>query len=855
MNGDWGGSAESNGQHGLGADSPTARQDVLLGRIARALGTVETLDEGLHVLTDALQAWTECASAEAWVRPDSNEQRLTRVTLATAAADSEASAAAPTTPTTEIGDGVPGRVWDATEPVWTVESDDEWSIPNAESDSTPTNSVEAAFGVPLDTGSRRVAVVVLYFTDSPALDEQLRDVVSAVVDDASGLVSQLDANAELERRQEMLDRLLETIPAGTMVTAPDGEITRINGRAEDALGLSEAEATGRQYTDLGLTAHDRDGNPIPVEDHSIVHVSETGEPVFGTEFGFVGPDGTERWVVMNSAPVMGSDGSVERVVSVARDVTAREERERQLRAFREAVEHTGHSVYLTDTDGTIEYVNPAFEELTGYDETDVLGKTPSILNSGEHDEDFYADLWETILAGEVWQGEVVNRRRSGERYTVNQTIAPVVDDNGDIDRFVAVNADISDQKRREEMLERRRNKLERIQQVTESLRPLNRELARASSRDEIQRLVCEQLAVSDVYQFVWYGDYNPAVGRVTPTEVVGVGGDFVDQFSVSSRTIPWKWHPFAEAIRTSEVHVARNVLSDEHGTDRRQHALSWGYQSLAAIPVAYGGTVYGVIGLYTSRPNAFDENERALLGELGRRIGHAMNAAENKYLLYTDTLVELEFRSEDPDSVFNELTTAVDCRVTLEAISPARDGGYVCYANVEGTPVATVRDQLDALTTDGHVRVVEEESSGGRVEFTLTSAPSATLLDYGATLRSLVAEDGTTTVVGEVAPETDVHEIIGGMHGHADTTFVAKRTIDRHESVPATSRETLDDVLTERQREVIDLAYHAGYFEAPRLSTGDDLASALDISSPTFYLHVRKAIKRILDQLLDEKRH
>ncbi len=113
------------------------------------------------------------------------------------------------------------------------------------------------------------------------------------------------------------------------------------------------------------------------------------------------------------------------------------EQQKQLRAIRD--EHAGHGVVITDRHGTIEYVNKAFENQSGYDRNEVIGEGPSVLKSGEHEEAFYEDLWETIMAGEVWQGEVINERKDGEQYVLDQTIAPVKNSRGDIERFIAVN--------------------------------------------------------------------------------------------------------------------------------------------------------------------------------------------------------------------------------------------------------------------------------------------------------------------------------------------------------------------------------------------------------------------------------
>ncbi|MGB9985469.1 PAS domain S-box protein [Salarchaeum japonicum] len=129
-----------------------------------------------------------------------------------------------------------------------------------------------------------------------------------------------------------------------------------------------------------------------------------------------------------------------------------------LRTFREAVENTGHAVYWTDTNGRIQYVNPAFEAQTGYSADEAVGSNANILESGVHDDRFYEQLWETILNGEVWEGEIVNQRKSGERYVVKQTISPITDDAGNITRFVAANEEVTELRTYQNRLERQRDR-------------------------------------------------------------------------------------------------------------------------------------------------------------------------------------------------------------------------------------------------------------------------------------------------------------------------------------------------------------------------------------------------------------
>ena len=161
-------------------------------------------------------------------------------------------------------------------------------------------------------------------------------------------------------------------------------------------------------------------------------------------------------------------------VGTIQDITERKARERELQMFREAVEQAGHAVVVTDADGTIEYVNPAFEEMSGYTREEAMGESPAILSSGEHDQEFYQSLWGTIRDGEVWTGEILNERKDGERYIIDQTIAPLTED-GEITGFVAINRDISELKKRERELHRQNERLEKFgRTVAHDLRnPLN----------------------------------------------------------------------------------------------------------------------------------------------------------------------------------------------------------------------------------------------------------------------------------------------------------------------------------------------------------------------------------------------
>jgi len=133
-----------------------------------------------------------------------------------------------------------------------------------------------------------------------------------------------------EEKQALIERVFEISPVGLVVVEPSGEILLANDRAEDLLGLERDEITGRRYDQPEWNIFYEDGTPIPESDHPVTRVLESGDPVFGFEHWIELADGTERWLSSNAAPILGDDGTVERVVVGLDDATRLKQREEQL---------------------------------------------------------------------------------------------------------------------------------------------------------------------------------------------------------------------------------------------------------------------------------------------------------------------------------------------------------------------------------------------------------------------------------------------------------------------------------------------------------------------------------------------
>jgi PAS domain S-box-containing protein len=258
----------------------------------------------------------------------------------------------------------------------------------------------------------------------------------------------------------LLSAVLESLAVGVAVCNGEGALTYVNPEAERILGYGLTEtSTGEWSSVYGCFLPDR-VTPYPPETLPLARAAR-GEEV-RHELVFIRnpkqPKGV--WIEVSGRPLMGGDGAPRGGVVVFTDVTEPQNRLRGRASadgagdsfvpFRRvydqlarAVEHTGDTVVITDSNGVIEYVNPAFEETTGFSAVEVLGQTPRMLKSGKHDEQFYRELWSLLRAGKTFRGTIVNRKKSGELYWAEQTISPIKDGREQITHFVSVLKDIT----------------------------------------------------------------------------------------------------------------------------------------------------------------------------------------------------------------------------------------------------------------------------------------------------------------------------------------------------------------------------------------------------------------------------
>jgi len=273
------------------------------------------------------------------------------------------------------------------------------------------------------------------------------EIVATALTDASGRVTSLlgvtreiserkRAEAALRESEARYRSLFDQSPIGIYRTTPDGRILAANAALLWALGYASLEElTARN---LHLDGYE----PTYPRQEFKERIERDGE-VIGFESAWLKKDGQVLGVRESARVVRGQDGKTLYYEGTIEDVTAQRRGEEERRHLVAAIEQASETIVITDTEGRIEYVNPAFERTCGYTRDEANGQKLSMLDSGEHDDAYYATLWQTITQSEMWQGHFVNRRKDGSLYEEEATISPIRDNRGTIVSFVEVKRDVT----------------------------------------------------------------------------------------------------------------------------------------------------------------------------------------------------------------------------------------------------------------------------------------------------------------------------------------------------------------------------------------------------------------------------
>ena len=311
--------------------------------------------------------------------------------------------------------------------------------------------------------------------------------------------------------------------------------------------------------------------------------------------------GEERWVDIGVGVIEFS--GTKATVGTASDITERKQTEERLRLQSTALESAANAIVILNREGRISWVNQAFMWLTGYTEREVLDATLEFFDSGRQDAQFYKQLWDVVLDGRVWHGELVNRRKDGSQYTEEMTLTPVLDDAGRLISFVAIKQDITYRKQRE-------RELETIAKVSAALRT-------ATTRNQIIPLILDQLM--DLL-----GGDGATIGMIDP-----VTRETVIEMGMGNwRILAGKRLPFGSGISGYVISIAKPYINNDarHDPYLAFQDLFPPVQSIASVPLIVEGSPIGALVIGTQR--TFDEEDLRLMVAIGDIGASAIHRAD-----------------------------------------------------------------------------------------------------------------------------------------------------------------------------------------------------------------------------------
>jgi PAS domain S-box-containing protein len=476
------------------------------------------------------------------------------------------------------------------------------------------------------------------------------------------------------------------------------------------------------------------------------------------------------------------------------------------------------------------YVNEAFEELTGYDSEEVLGHNCRFLQGEKSDQEAVSAMRNAIENEESVSVELLNYRKDGSEFWNRVDIAPIRDETGAVTHFVGFQMDISERKRAEQAAHERATELEHLLERIEGLLgDVTSAVVEAPTREAIETAVCTQVTQVEPYNFAWIGERDV---RTDEVEVRTVAGD----------CDPQPDHPIVtEALETGELQAETLDIED--------------CAAVAAVPLSYHDTEYGVLAICATKADAFDEREQVVLRSLARAIGSAINARETRRILIADSVVEAEFSFRDSDLFFVDIANRTEAEITYLQSTNRDDGSVVSFFSVHGDcdedVIEIVAERDDVLDA----RVVAEQDDETVFELVLPAGTLvSTMSDYGGKTQDITATADEARVLVEFPQDADVRSLIERLkESYSGTELLAYRHHERPAKTKQDFIESLTDTLTERQLTSLQKAYVSGFFDWPRPVTGEKLAESMCISRSTFHEHLRAAERKLCAEFFGDE--
>jgi len=320
---------------------------------------------------------------------------------------------------------------------------------------------------------------------------------------------------DLRESERLLQQIMDFLPVGVWIFDRQGTVIRANPECSRIWG--EVRMVGVDRYPEYKAWWPESGRLLEPHEWGVVSAlqgvaSSTNQMIDIETF-----DGKRKTMLNSATPIKDENGFIIGAVAVINDITELRQANEQIRKLSQAVEQSPSSIIITDLKGQIEYANPAFTLLTGYENREIIGTTPHILSRDQASYRQYQTIWNAIISGQVWHGEFLNRKKDGSTYWEEVSIAPIASSDGTITHYVAVMEDITRRKQAEVELLSSRKRLRALMSHLEKAREEERTRIAREVHDELgQVLASVQMGISLLAQE--YQDHHALTERITSME-------------------------------------------------------------------------------------------------------------------------------------------------------------------------------------------------------------------------------------------------------------------------------------------------------------------------------------------------
>jgi len=416
---------------------------------------------------------------------------------------------------------------------------------------------------------------------------------------------------KLRESEEQYRLLIMAMTEGVTLQDADSVIVAHNQSAERILGLTSDRLLGKTSFDPDWNIIHEDGSPFPGETHPVAIALKTGLPQSDVIMGVNKPDGTLTWISVNVQPTF-KDGETlpSRVVATMRDITE-SKRADALREQLAAIVQSSHDAIIgKDLEGVVTSWNPGAEKIYGYRAEEVVGKPVSMLapESRKHE---IRDLLENVRRAEaVINFETERIRKDGTCIDISLDLSPIRDAAGRIVGASTIARDITEKKQAERVLRK-------VNRALKALSSCNEALIHATDEKRLLNEICRIIVDIEGYRLAWVGYVeHDAEQTVRPVAQSGYEPGYMEHAEITWADNERGRGPLGIAIRSGEIQVVQDVMTDPRFEPWRANAARLGYGSVLAAPLVADSGVIGALSIHAEGADAFDAGEIALLSEL-----------------------------------------------------------------------------------------------------------------------------------------------------------------------------------------------------------------------------------------------